>query len=61
MYEIQDHIATNEGKYYLWIVNRDPIPPESAGEIQFSYTIPETDEKTIYTPWGSEHDRKFKY
>ena len=61
MYEKQDHICTKDGKYYDWIVYRDPIPPESAGEIQFFYTITEKDEKTIYTPWGTEHDRAIEF
>lgn len=61
MYEVQQYeLAPNNKSIYIFIY-KIPVPPESAGELAYSYSIEELDEKTIYTPWGEEYTRDMMY
>jgi hypothetical protein len=61
MYEIEQYTISQDGKSMYIFIYKVPIPPESAGELAFYYSIEELDEKTIYTPWGEEHSRDMMY
>ena len=60
-YLIQNYYFTLDGKYFQWIIFRLPDPPESAGENMMYYEMKVKDEKKIYTPWGTELQRKLEF
>jgi hypothetical protein len=61
MYEVQENIFSPDGKSFYLFVYKIPVPPESAGELQYTYSMQVLDEMTIYTPWGEEHVRNVIY
>ena len=60
-YLIQSHYQRMDGKSFNWILFRAPDPPESAGQPIMAYLMNVEDEKTIYTPWGTELQRKVTF
>ena len=56
MYEKQSYTAPLDGKSFIWIYYRDPVPIESAGEPLFSNSMIYSDAWSVYTPWGNEHN-----
>ena len=56
MYEKESYSAPLDGKSFSWTIYRDPIPIESAGEPMFFYSMIFTDDWSVYTPWGTEHN-----
>jgi len=61
MYEIQEQILSRDCKYFSFTVYRAPVPPESAGEPLFFFSMQVMNEMSIYTPWGSENNLDVEY
>lgn len=61
MYEVQEYIFSPDGKSFFLLCYKAPVPPESAGELSYTFSMQVLDEMTIYTPWGEEHVRNVLY